>query len=86
MAEIRIYTAAMCPFCYRAVKLLEKKGVSFSEIDVTYDPEARRAMARESGGAATVPQVFVGDKHIGDCDFIMGLERSGKLDAALGLN
>ena len=83
MAHVQIYTTMMCPYCHRAKALLEDKGVAFEEIDVSRDPELRRNMVQAAGGRMTVPQIFVNDKHIGDCDEIYAFERAGKLDALL---
>jgi glutaredoxin 3 len=81
--KIRVYTSQICPYCVRAKALLKKKGADFEEIDVTMDPEAREAMQAASGGARTVPQIFIGDTHVGGCDELYALEREGKLDPML---
>lgn len=80
---VQIYTAMMCPFCTRAKKLLTAKGVGFEEIDVTFSPDLRQQMSERSGGASTVPQIFVDDLALGGCDELYALEASGKLDALL---
>jgi glutaredoxin 3 len=77
-----IYTTGWCPYCRRARKLLEKKGVSFTEIDVESAPEKRAEMQARSG-RRTVPQIFIGDSHVGGCDDLHDLEDEGKLDALL---
>jgi glutaredoxin 3 len=82
MAHVTIYTKPYCPYCIRAVSLLEKKGVDFTEIEAAFDPEKRREMMQRSG-RATFPQIFVGDHHVGGCDDMMALEREGKLDPLL---
>ncbi len=82
--EITIYTAAHCPFCVRAIQLLKDKGVATIEIDVGGKPELRQEMAQKAG-ADSVPQIFVDDKHIGDCDGIHALDAEGKLDEMLGV-
>jgi glutaredoxin 3 len=82
MAQVTIYTKPYCPYCLRAVALLEKKGVAFEEIEAAFDPDMRREMMQRSG-RATFPQIFVGDRHIGGCDDMMALEREGKLDPLL---
>jgi len=82
-ATTEIYTTALCPFCYRAKKLLKEKGVDFDEIDVTFDPAGRAEMTRRAG-SRSVPQVFVDGLHVGDCDAIYALERVGKLNSILG--
>jgi glutaredoxin 3 len=83
MARIIIYTTPICYYCVQAKRLLEKKGVAYEEIDVSRDPELRRAMVHMAGGRLTVPQIFVDDKYLSDCDGMYALERAGKLDALL---
>lgn len=83
MSQITIYTKPYCPFCIRAVDLLEKKGVVFTEIEAAFDPEKRQEMLQRSGGRATFPQIFIGERHIGGCDDMMALERAGELDPLL---
>jgi glutaredoxin 3 len=82
MAQVTIYTKPYCPYCVRALDLLDQKGVDFTEIEAAFDPEKRQEMMRRSG-RTTFPQIFVGDRHIGGCDDMMALERAGKLDALL---
>ena len=82
MAEVTIYTKPYCPYCIRAVSLLEKKGVAFTEIEAAFDPEKKAEMVQRSG-RMTFPQIFIGGRHIGGCDDIMALERDGKLDPLL---
>ena len=83
MAQVTIYTKPYCPYCVRAVSLLEKKGVDFTEIEAAFDPEKRKEMIQRANGRATFPQIFVGDEHIGGCDDMMALEYAGKLDPLL---
>jgi len=83
MPAIDIYTRPMCPYCSRAVKLLEKKGVAFTEIEAGFDPQKKQEMMQRAGGRATFPQIFIGDQHIGGCDDLMALEFAGKLDPLL---
>lgn len=83
MSHVTIYTKPYCPYCIRAVSLLEKKGIAFTEIEAAFDPEKRQEMMRRAGGRATFPQIFVGDRHIGGCDDMLALERDGKLDPLL---
>ena len=83
MPAIDVYTRPMCPYCHRAVALLQKKGVPFTEIDAGFDPEKRKEMVQRAGGRSTYPQIFIGDQHIGGCDDMMALEFAGKLDALL---
>ena len=82
MSEVTIYTKPYCPYCVRALDLLEKKGVAFTEIEAAFDPEKRQEMMQRSG-RATFPQIFVGDRHIGGSDDMMALEREGKRDPLL---
>lgn len=83
MTKVTIYTKPFCSFCARALSLLEQKGVAFTEVEAAFDPDKRQEMLRRSGGRATFPQIFVGDRHIGGCDEMMALERSGELDPLL---
>ena len=84
MRKVIIYTTPICPYCVRAKALLKKKGVAFEEIDVFMDcSRARRDGRARSGGARTVPQIFIGDTHVGGCDDLYALERAGKLDPLL---
>ncbi|UTP40645.1 glutaredoxin 3 [Phenylobacterium sp. LH3H17] len=83
MAQITIYTKPYCPYCIRAVSLLEKKGAPFTEIEAAFDPAKRQEMIQRSGGRATFPQIFINERHIGGCDDMMALEYDGKLDALL---
>lgn len=83
MKPVRIYTTPICPYCVRAKSLLAKKGAAFDEIDVFMDPDARSEMEQNTGGARTVPQIFIGDTHVGGCDDLYALEKAGKLDSLL---
>lgn len=83
MPAVTIYTRAFCGFCDRARALLEKKGAAFEEIDAGMDPEKKREMIQRANGARTFPQIFIGSEHVGGCDDMMALERSGALDAKL---
>ena len=82
MAHVTIYTKPYCPYCIRAVSVLEKKGADFTEIEASSDPEKRQEMMKRSG-RSTFPQIFIGDRHIGGCDDMMALEFNGKLDPLL---
>ena len=82
MSNVTIYTKPFCPYCIRAVNLLEKKGVAYTEIEAAFDPAKRQEMMQRSG-RATFPQIFIGERHIGGCDDMMALEREGKLDPLL---
>ena len=83
MRRIKIYTTPICPYCVRAKALLKKKGASFEEIDVLMDCRAREEMERESG-RCTVPQIFIGEVHVGGSDDLQALDREGALDPLLG--
>jgi glutaredoxin 3 len=83
MAKIKIYTTPICPFCVRAKALLKKKGAAFDEVDVFMDADARQEMEDKSCGARTVPQIFIGDRHVGGCDDLYALESKGQLDPLL---
>ncbi len=85
LAEVEIYTTPFCPFCYRAKKLLDEKGVRFTEIDVTVTPGARQEMMDRAGGQRKVPQIFVDGRHVGGCEELDALEKSGALDDLLGV-
>ena len=84
MAEVEIYTTPLCPYCWRAKRLLEKKGIAFAEIDLWEQPERRAEMALRTGGRTTVPQVFVDGRALGGSDELAALETRGELDALLG--
>ncbi|WP_114965436.1 glutaredoxin 3 [Alkalilacustris brevis] len=83
MQPVEIYTSPLCGYCHAAKRLLTQKGVSFTEHDVLTDPSLKAEMINRAKGARTVPQIFVGDTHVGGCDELYGLERAGKLDALL---
>jgi glutaredoxin 3 len=79
MVKIDIYTTMLCPYCYRAKKLLSQHGADFNEIDVMADQDRRREMIERAGGRRTVPQIFIGGKHIGGCEDLYALDAAGKL-------
>lgn len=83
MQPVEIYTSPLCGFCHAAKRLLKSKGVSFSEIDVMRNPGRKPEMIQRASGGRTVPQIFVGDTHVGGCDELFALEQAGKLDALL---
>ena len=83
MAQIDIYTKDYCPYCKRALALLNAKDVEFNQIKIDQNPELRDPMIDRTKGASTVPQIFIGDQHIGGCDDLMALEGAKKLDALL---
>ncbi|CAO3414593.1 glutaredoxin 3 [Azospirillum doebereinerae] len=85
MAEIVIYTTPYCPYCARAKSLLDRKGVSYEEIDLTVHPGRRAEMVQRAEGRTTVPQIFVDGTPYGGSDDIHALDRVGKLDPILGL-
>ena len=82
-SSIVVYATLLCPYCHRAKALLRKKGVSFTEIDVGMDCEKRAEMTKRAQGRCSVPQIFVGDTHVGGCDDLYALEDAGKLDSLL---
>jgi glutaredoxin 3 len=82
-ATVEIYTWRFCPFCIRAKALLDRKGVAYSEYVIDGDEAARSAMAVKSGGRRSVPQTFINGQHVGGCDDLYALERSGQLEALL---
>jgi glutaredoxin 3 len=81
-APVTIYTRAFCPYCSRAISLLERKGASVTEIDATGDHNKRQEMIQRSG-RWTFPQIFIGETHIGGCDDLHALEQRGGLDPLL---
>ncbi|KAA0912296.1 glutaredoxin 3 [Aquicoccus porphyridii] len=83
MKPVEIYTSPMCGFCHAAKRLLNQKGVQFSEVDIWAEPGRKAEMMQRAGGRHTVPQIFVGETHVGGCDELYGLERAGKLDPLL---
>jgi glutaredoxin 3 len=83
MPPVEIYTTRYCPYCSAAKTLLKRKGVSYSEIDVSRDLERRQEMIQRANGRMTVPQIFIGTVHVGGSDELYALERAGKLDALL---
>ena len=83
MQPIEIYTSPLCGFCHAAKRLLKLKGASISEIDVLRDPSKKPEMIKRANGGRTVPQIFIGDIHVGGCDDLFALEKAGKLDALL---
>jgi glutaredoxin 3 len=83
MAPVTIFTKAWCPYCSSAKQLLASKGVDFEERDITGDPALRAEMIQRAGGRSTVPQIFIGERHVGGCDDLHALDRRGELDRAL---
>lgn len=83
MKPVEIYTSPLCGFCHAAKRLLTSKGVTFSEVDVWAEPERKAEMIQRANGGRTVPQIFIGDTHVGGSDDLHALERAGKLDDLL---
>ena len=83
MAPVVMYMTPFCPYCILARDLLRRKGVDFTEIDVHAQRERRHEMIARAGGRRTVPQIFIGDVHIGGCDELYALDRNGQLDRYL---
>jgi len=82
MTKVQIYTTDWCPYCNAAKSLLDDKGISYDEIDVT-QPVLRMEMVQRAHGRRTVPQIFIGDRHVGGYDEMAALERRGQLDPLL---
>lgn len=85
MPEVVMYTTASCPYCIRARNLLDKKGVTYTDIRVDAQPETRSKMEHLSGGATSVPQIFIDDFHVGGYDDMAEMDMEGDLNARLGL-
>lgn len=83
MAKVEIYTTLLCGYCYRAKKLLDSKGVAYSEVDLLAQPDKRAEMVQRASGRTSVPQIFIDGKHIGGCDDLHALEARGDLDRLL---
>jgi glutaredoxin 3 len=83
MPEVEIYTQPWCPYCARAISLLNGKGVAFREIKAPHGSPEREDSIRRSGGRTTVPQIFIDGRHIGGSDDLVALDQAGKLDALL---
>ncbi|MTI08660.1 MULTISPECIES: glutaredoxin 3 [Curvivirga] len=84
MALVEIYMRPMCGFCAAAKRLLDGKGVSYTEYNIWEEDGRQAEMIQRSNGGRTVPQIFINDQHIGGCDDMMAMEKSGKLDPLLG--
>lgn len=82
MQKVRIFTTALCPYCYAAKRLLSDKGAEIEEIDVTFSPKKRAEMT-EAAGSRTVPQIWIGETHVGGCDDLHALDEAGKLEPML---
>ena len=83
MKKVDIYTGILCGYCNAAKKLLEKKNISFNEIDISSNPDQMEIMLKRSNGARTVPQIFIGDHHVGGYDELRDLENKNQLDKLL---
>jgi glutaredoxin 3 len=83
MNKVMVYTAGNCCYCHMAKDLLRRKGADFEEIDLTGRSDLRAALSSRAGGRRTVPQIWIGDVHVGGCDDLLALERAGKLDTLL---
>ena len=83
MSKVELYTTRYCPYCISAKALLTRKNVQFAEFDVSSNPEGRAKMIERANGRMTVPQIFIGEVHVGGSDELHELERAGKLDALL---
>ena len=83
MAQVEIYTTPICPYCMMAKRLLDQKGVAYTEINVMGDMGAKQAMIECANGRRTVPQIFIGETHVGGSDELHALDRDGKLDPLL---
>lgn len=83
MSQVTIYTKAYCPYCVRAKSVLDNKGVIYKEIRIDDQPELRPQMIERAGGRTTVPQIFIGEQHIGGCDDMLALDARGQLDPLL---
>lgn len=82
MADVLVYSSDYCPYCIRAKQLLKSKNVAFEEIRVDGQPQLRAAMAQKAG-RTSVPQIWIGEAHVGGCDDLFALERAGELDELL---
>ena len=81
--KVEIYTKAFCPYCVRAKRLFDAKGIQYDEHAVDFAAGERQHMIQRAGGRTTVPQIFIDDRHVGGCDDLMRLEREGRLDELL---
>ncbi len=80
MPSVTVYTRSWCSYCQAAKELLTRKGIAFEEIEITGQPELRDAMVARAGGATSVPQIFIGERHVGGCDDLYALDGRGELD------
>ncbi|HPG88547.1 MAG TPA: glutaredoxin 3 [Hyphomicrobium sp.] len=85
MPNVKVYTAGNCCYCHMAKDLLRRKGAPFEEVDLTGRSDLRADLRDRAGGRSTVPQIWIGEVHVGGCDDLHALDRSGKLDSMLAL-
>jgi glutaredoxin 3 len=83
MAEITMYSRSWCPYCRAAKELLDAKGADYQEVDIEREPRARQEMIQKAGGRTSVPQIFIGERHVGGCDDLYALDGRGELDKLL---
>jgi glutaredoxin 3 len=83
MQIVELYTKGHCPYCTRAKALLSQKDVTFTDFEIDINPDLRPGMIERANGSSTVPQIFIGETHVGGCDELFALESTGKLDALL---
>jgi glutaredoxin 3 len=83
MVDVTIYTRMMCGYCAAAKRLLDRKGVAYTEHDASFSPDLRQEMMARANGRYTFPQIFVGDVHVGGCDDLHALDAAGRLDGLL---
>jgi glutaredoxin 3 len=83
MSQVVIYSSTFCPYCVRAKMLLDKKKISYTEKNLDRDRALRAEMTQKSGGRTSVPQIWIGERHVGGCDELFALERAGQLDDML---
>ncbi|RFP90768.1 glutaredoxin 3 [Rhodobacteraceae bacterium 63075] len=83
MKQVEVYSSPLCGFCHAAKRLLKSKDVNFTEYNILTNPKLKPEMIERAAGARTVPQIFIGEEHVGGCDELYALERQGKLDSML---
>jgi glutaredoxin 3 len=83
VANVEIYTKSTCPYCFRALALLERKGVQVRNYPVDQGGEKKQEMVQRANGRTTVPQIFIDGRHVGGCDDLMALDARGELDELL---
>lgn len=83
MKQVKIYTTGICPYCIKAKRLLDKKGVEYEDLRIDLNPELAADAVEKSGGLRTVPQIFIDDYHVGGCDELHALEKNNRIDSLL---